>query len=73
MQKAAKLPTPELKVSLFRLSCLLISHKLSLIVDASFNHQLLGDIVFFYAFTHTYFSASEFHSFDAEEITITTS
>lgn len=44
------------KLSLFRFCCLIISHKLLFIQEATFNAELLSDIVYFYAFTHTYFS-----------------
>lgn len=47
---------PNIKLSLFRLCCLIMCQKLMLLNEAQFNHRLLGDIVYFYAFTHTYFS-----------------
>ena len=65
--------SPAIKLSLFRLCCLIVSHRLLMVGEQQFNHLLLADIVYFYAFTHTYFSASEFHSFDAEEISVTIS
>jgi hypothetical protein len=50
--------------------CLVISHKLLFLTHTNFNHELLSDIVYFYAFTHTYFSPSDFKSFEADEIVI---
>lgn len=45
-----------LKLAIFRFCCLIISHRLLFVEDATFNSELLSDIVYFYAFTHTYFS-----------------
>ena len=35
-----------------------------------FNSTLLADIVYFYAFTHTYFSEKDYKSHYSEEVTV---
>lgn len=50
----------------FRLCCLVVSHRLLFITAAAFNTELLSDITYFYAFTHTYFSPTDFKSFEAD-------
>jgi hypothetical protein len=54
------------KLLLFRLCCLAISHKLLFLQHPFFSHELLSDIIYFYAFTHTYFSPSDYKSFEAD-------
>lgn len=61
------------KLLLFRLCCLVVSHQLLFLGRTEFSHELLSDIVFFYAFTHTYFSPNEYSSFEADEITVAVS
>lgn len=58
------------KLFYFRLCLLVVSHKLLFLTGAAFNHELLSDITYFYAFTHTYFSPTDFKSFEADEIVI---
>jgi hypothetical protein len=58
------------KLFYFRLCFLVVSHKLLFLTGAAFNHELLSDITYFYAFTHTYFSPTDFKSFEADEIVI---
>jgi hypothetical protein len=60
----------EEKFFLFRLCCLVISHKLLLLGAIEFNNELMSDITYFYAFTHTYFSPNEYKPFEADEIVI---
>jgi hypothetical protein len=62
--------SPEEQLFLFRLCCLVVSHKLLFLPGAPFNHELLSDITYFYAFTHTYFSPNEYKSFEADEIVL---
>jgi [histone H3]-lysine4 N-trimethyltransferase ATXR3 len=62
-----------LQLSLFRLCCLLVSHRLLQLNKPNFSYDLLSDITYFYAFTHTYFSPTELTSFEAEEINISMS
>lgn len=45
---------------------LVISHELLFMPNAEFNYELLSDITYFYAFTHTYFSPNEYKSFEAD-------
>lgn len=48
----------KIKLFYFRLGCLCLSHFISKIPPTSkFNTTLLSDIIYFYAFTHTYFKA----------------
>lgn len=54
------------KLFYFRLCLLVVSHKLLFLTGAAFNHELLSDITYFYAFTHTYFSPTDFKSFEAD-------
>lgn len=61
---------PQNKLFLFRLCCLVISHRLLFLEKANFNYQLLSDVVYFYAFTHTFFSPTEYKSFEAEELAV---
>jgi hypothetical protein len=50
-----------MKLFYFRLCCLCVSHMCMKIKQTpKFNSQLLADIVYFYAFTHTYFTAFEY-------------
>lgn len=58
------------KFFLFRLCCLVISHKLLLLGAIDFNNELMSDITYFYAFTHTYFSPNQYKTFQADEIVI---
>ena len=59
------------KLFLFRLACLCASHMIHAIPPTNrFNTVLLADIIYFYAFTHTYFSAHEYKSHVSEEISV---
>ena len=40
------------------------------LTEADFSYDLLSDIIYFYAFTHTYFSPNEYKPFEADEIVV---
>ena len=49
----------KIKLFYFRLCCLCVSHMLMFVKPTKrFNAHLLADIIYFYAFTHTYFTAN---------------
>lgn len=59
------------KLFLFRLCCLCIGHMcLYLKTTPRFNSHLVGDIAYFYAFTHTYFTSHQYKSYVSEEIKV---
>ena len=66
----AKKEASDEKLFLFRLCCLVVSHKLLYLIEADFSYDLLSDIIYFYAFTHTYFSPNEYKPFEADEIVV---
>jgi [histone H3]-lysine4 N-trimethyltransferase ATXR3 len=68
--KISKCHSGDEKLFFFRLCCLVVSHKLLFLTTPAFNHELLSDITYFYALTHTYFSPTDFKSFEADEIVI---
>lgn len=50
-----------------------MSHQLLFLQQPDFSYELLSDIVYFYAFTHTYFSPNEYDPFNADEIAVAVS
>lgn len=64
-------PDEKEKLFYFRIFCLVLSHQLLFLkATAKFNTTLFSDIVYFYAFTHTYFTAKEYKTHTSEEIMV---
>lgn len=60
------------KLFYFRLICLCLSHLiLSKSSGSPSNRLLLADVLYFYSFTHTFFTPHEYKTHASEEIRVT--
>ena len=60
----------ECKFYLIRKAFLEISHRIRKIKDDNLNSIALSDILFFYAFTYTYFTSYDYASVSSEKVNV---